>query len=671
MAERPVLTANGRRLVLKLAELPSQWVTAAVLAQALGISRRTVLRELQGVEDWLMDAGFAFQRSPGQGLKLDETPERREQLCLLAAQGKQQDVLPKEARREKLLGILLKESQPQKTLTLANALFVSENTLASDLDWAAQWCAPYQMELIRRPGVGVWLEGNACARRRAVSALLRSALPENQLHTALQSGKIPLAGLLNPALASAVWRGLRDFETEQHTQLSDAGFLTLLIHCVLTIQQMQLGIWEPGEFSEMPDLRQAECLVQHLERNCALQLPLEEKRHLALALEAYTARPKEEWDAPDALALRGLAAVLISSMEESLNVNLSGHPTLSKDLCSHLKPMLYRMKQGIPASNPQLETIQTDYSQLWNATRIVCNRIFPGLPDSEAGLLAMHFGAVIEEEMQIRQRLRCVVVCPYGMATGKFLAAQMMREFPELLIVKTCSVRALGAEELKQQHIDLIVSTVPLKLDYKQICVNPVLQETDRAKIQSAIQSADHQSTVPAEANAPGQLRRAGRLSALMLDLLDNLKIETVAASGSRAGLIEAAASMFCSDSGKKQVVFDALWRRETLGDTYIKPLRALLLHTRVNAVASCRLGYLRADPPVYEGGKLIQGALVLLAPEMGEEPLEVMQTVSGLLIEDPELIGALRRADRERAGSILEKGLGRQLERVLKSNHC
>ena len=49
------------------------------------------------------------------------------------------------------------------------------------------------------------------------------------------------------------------------------------------------------------------------------------------------------------------------------------------------------------------------------------------------------------------------------------------------------------------------------------------------------------------------------------------------------------------------------------MGDTYIKPLFALLLHCRTKAVSDCRFGYLQAQPPVYEAGKMIMGAFVLL----------------------------------------------------------
>ncbi len=85
------------------------------------------------------------------------------------------------------------------------------------------------------------------------------------------------------------------------------------------------------------------------------------------------------------------------------------------------------------------------------------------------------------------------------------------------------------------------------------------------------------------------------------------------------------------------------LRRRAAMGDTYIKPLFALLLHCRTKAVSDCRFGYLQAQPPVYEAGKMIMGAFVLLAPDTGDPiPVEVMRAwVSAQLIEEPELIRA------------------------------
>lgn len=97
------------------------------------------------------------------------------------------------------------------------------------------------------------------------------------------------------------------------------------------------------------------------------------------------------------------------------------------------------------------------------------------------------------------------------------------------------------------------------------------------------------------------------------------------------------------------------------MGDTYIKPLFALLLHCRTKAVSDCRFGYLQAQPPVYEAGKMIMGALVLLAPDTDDPILvEVMRMVSAQLIEEPELIERLRTGLRDAAVQLLEEKLDR-----------
>ena len=89
--------------------------------------------------------------------------------------------------------------------------------------------------------------------------------------------------------------------------------------------------------------------------------------------------------------------------------------------------------------------------------------------------------------------------------------------------------------------------------------------------------------------------------------------------------------------------------------------LFALLLHCRTKAVSDCRFGYLQAQPPVYESGKLIMGAFVLLAPDTGDPiPVEVMRMVSAQLIEEPEVIERLRTGQRDAAVQLLEEKLDR-----------
>lgn len=649
---REELSANARKLIEQLLSLPQGWVTAAALAESIGVSRRTVLRELPAVEQWMQAAGAHFVRNPGKGLLLDEAPERRDALRTQLNSGDKKE-LSRAERRQQLLTRLLSEQEPCKTAALARELGVSESTLSADLDELETKLHPYRVEMFRRPGVGVWLQGDASSYRRVVSALLRSSLPEKELAEVL-CGRMPentiFSTLLDTKTAEKVWKVLQQFEQEEQLHLPDAGFLALAIHCTLTIQQLQQG----GDKGSAPrGLRpagnHAARLVAALNHTFGLTLPPEEAQYLELYLAAYLGA-EDPWGSAQEMELRNLEAALIREMEKALHTDLSGYTSLRDDLYCHLRPMLLRVEQKIRTENPQLDTIRTAYPGLWKATRAACD-------------------AVLEQNAMFRLRLRVVVACPLGMGSSRFLASRLGNEFPSLQVEGCCSVRELNAADLRQRRIDFIISTVPLELDYPAVCISPSLLEPDRAVLKDAIMRYSQNREEPEPAVQPVQdteragskLRYYARLTRSMTGLLEQLTIQPVKAPGSRAALIHAAAQLFCPQEADARLVEQQLRRRESLGDTYIKPLYALLLHCRTSAVKDCRLGYLQAQPPVYEPGRIVLGALVLLAPDDGNGvPVEVMQNVSGQLIETPQLMEALRTGQQQEAADLLEQGFDR-----------
>ena len=418
---REELSANARKLIEQLLSLPQGWVTAAALAESIGVSRRTVLRELPAVEQWMQAAGAHFVRNPGKGLLLDEAPERRDALRTQLNSGDRKE-LSRAERRQQLLTRLLSEQEPCKTAVLARALGVSESTLSADLDELETKLHPYRVEMFRRPGVGVWLQGDASSYRRVVSALLRSSMPEKELAEVL-CGRMPeneiFSTLLDTKTAEKVWAALQQFEQEEQLHLPDAGFLALAIHCTLTIQQLRQG----GDKGSAPrGLRpagnHAARLVAALNRAFGLTLPPEEAQYLELYLSAYLGA-EDPWGSAQEMELRNLEAALIREMEKALHTDLSGYTSLRDDLYCHLRPMLLRVEQNIRTENPQLDTIRTAYPGLWKATRAACDAVqqqfvLPAISDDEAAYLAMHFGAVLEQNAMFRLRLRVVVSAGHG-----------------------------------------------------------------------------------------------------------------------------------------------------------------------------------------------------------------------------------------------------------------
>ena len=668
------LSANGRRLAEQLAELPRGWLSAAALAQSVGISRRTVLRELPGLERWCSEAGYRFLRSPGQGLLLDEPPQRRAQLLALLREGAGPAAPAPQVRRQRLLLELLACREPVKSYALSRTLSVSEQTLSGDLDWLRDFLSPYGIVLNRRPGVGVWLSGTPSRQRRAAAALIRGQLPQQELQMALEDGVLP--AVLDQQLTRPVWQLLERFEDGCPQPFSDTGFLALAIHISLVIWQVQHGTLSPGGAPGLSPDAPEEILARMIEGRFQLALPDGERSRLALHLRPLRfGGPEEDWSDARLLDLRHLAVCLVEEVSEVLGVDLTRYPSLTDDLCAHLEPMLDRLRQGNRLENPHLELIQTEYRPWWLAVRQACDRVqtrfgLPNIPDGEAGFLTMHFGAVLEQDSAAQMVLRALVVCPYGISTSRFLFSQLQKEFPQLQVLDCCSVRDLPRRDLAGMGVDLIVSTVPLQTAFPYVCVSPILREQDIARLRERLdrlRAAHRAATEPEPVFQPDALRYTLESSGALLELLETLRIQTAPFLRTREQLIRRAAALFCGTPEDQRAVEEALLRRERLSSTYIRPLEALLLHCKTSAVRGCRFGYLHAEPPLTLGSGPCSGALVLLAPEADEMADHIMRGVSEILIEQPELMCALRAGNVRQASAILEHGLSIRFRRALR----
>lgn len=664
----PKLTDNGRRLLIRLAELPSMWITAAALGESIGISRRTVMRELPGMEHWLQDAGYRFVRNPGQGVRLLENDARRNALHAQLTQTRAP--LSRTERIDRLLSLLFAANQPVKAQWLAHRLDVSEHTLASDLADGDAWLQARGAALRRKPGIGVWLEGNPEILRRALGVRLRPQLAALDWRSFMQTRQkeSPLS-LLNAQDVQAVIEVLQQFETHNRFVFSDSAFLSLVLHFTLLAGQLRHGTVSASGTGLSAVSPAAELLLS-LSDALHLHLPAEEAHYLSYFL--HTALGMPDWDDPEALRISRLAMALIHGMEQQTGVPLAGFSTLRTDLCAHLRPMLLRLHHREHLENPQLAEIQEQYPTLWRAVRQVCTETaqmlhLPAIPDGEAGFLAMHFGAVLAECEKLR-RLRAVVVCPMGMASSRFLTSQLDRDFPEISVERMCPLRELNPEALRAEGIRLILSTVPLHIDFPHLVIHPVLQEQDRILLQNVVHEFHNEQdagTAAGSAAAP-DLRRTNAFHSGIIDLIDHLRIAPAAFPASYAQLIQDAAHLF--DSSHPDRIAQALARREALGSTYIPPFQALLLHCKTDAVLSGRFGYLTLPQPLHLDAGLVWGALVLLAPT---EPAAVwnplMSEISAVLIDCPLLLDRLRSGDADGAAHLLEEELSRRLPTLLR----
>lgn len=140
---------------------------------------------------------------------------------------------------------------------------------------------------------------------------------------------------------------------------------------------------------------------------------------------------------------------------------------LFNGLQDHLRPAMYRLKNGLYIANPVLPGIKADYAALFAAVK---NSMFPVedfigkvFSEEEIGYFTLHFGATLEtyntSSAQVKQVL---VVCSTGMGTARLLASRLEQVFQ----VKVAEVAAYRQVEqlLQEKSIDLIITTLALEI---------------------------------------------------------------------------------------------------------------------------------------------------------------------------------------------------------------
>ena len=165
------MTPRMKQILQRLLQ-ESAAVSVKYLAEQIGVSRRTVQRELESVSASLKDYDLAFVSKTGVGIWLEGSRKEKERLLAALSAGDDYDVSNREERRKRLVLEILKEKGLRKLFYYSSKFEVSEATVSADLEAVEGWLARYGLFVIRKPGSGISIEGSEESYRRAIRAFI-------------------------------------------------------------------------------------------------------------------------------------------------------------------------------------------------------------------------------------------------------------------------------------------------------------------------------------------------------------------------------------------------------------------------------------------------------------------------------------------------------------------
>ena len=219
------------------------------LAAEVGVSKRTVQRELEYANQSLKGYKLKFLSKTGVGVWLEGDAAEKERLYADISSGDSYDAFNRTERRKRLILEILKEKGLKKLFYYSSQFGVSEATVSSDLEAVEEWLGRFGLKVTRKPGSGVSVEGDEEGYRRAIRAFINENVDTQRIREAYEQaddGKRPgksikkssIGQILNGDITERVMDCITGMKNTRVMTLTENSYVGLVIHISIAINRI-------------------------------------------------------------------------------------------------------------------------------------------------------------------------------------------------------------------------------------------------------------------------------------------------------------------------------------------------------------------------------------------------------------------------------------------------
>lgn len=485
------------------------YISILQLSQKFRVSNRTIRYDLDKIDDFLKSSNLPqLIRKPNEGISYKcSSLEKNNVLNLLGEIDLNEYVLSQDERVIMILTELLEIRDYITMDKLAEILIVSRSTILKDMDKVREWLINTNLELKSSKRHGVKIIGEERYIRKAAISLLTNNVDIYKALDLIKASKLSKSEFsldkyqkefFKDIDISYIENCLDIAEKQLETKFTDEAYSGLVIHIAIAIKRIQEDkdiVMEKDELNALEITKEfvvASSITKLLEKRFEIIIPDDEIGYITIHLLGSKVSTSKNND-KDSEMIEFITSDLINRVSSILNINLFSDKELFLGLTQHIRPTIYRLKHDLILKNPLLKEVKQSYEKLFCAVKDSTYSLeeYGGsrLSDEEIGYLTLHFGAAIERVKDNNSRqVNVVVVCATGIGTSKLVSSRIESLF-NINIIDTISYHNIG-DVVKGGNVDLIITTVPIKLDSNDIpCieVNPFLTEKNISDISSAL----------------------------------------------------------------------------------------------------------------------------------------------------------------------------------------
>ncbi len=686
--------------ILKILLTEEEAIPVKSLAEKIGVSKRTTQRELEYISSYLKGYEIKYFSKTGVGIWLEGTKEEKKRFLSFLCQNESLDVPGKEERRKRLILEILKEKGLKKLFYYSSQFGVSEATASTDLEAIGEWLSGFGLDIKRKPGSGVYVEGTEENYRRAIREFIYSNLDTRLLRESYEStDEIPgeygyaiksgMDGILDENIMKKVMECINNIDDGRIVSLTENSYMGLVIHISIAINRiMKDEVIEESSKIENDivkdlDYSLAQKIAGSLEEYFAITIPEIEITYIWLHIKG-SKHEKVQYGTTQLAAggqIRQLVNEMIDAFDKENAYLIKQDDEFLQGLLAHLQPTIIRLVHGMQIHNPMLEDIKKSYVELYqkceNVAMVLGKSLGKEVPPEETGFLTVHFGAAMVRLEGRKEKLRKVhtgVVCSSGIGISRLMSSKLKKVFQNKMVVS-----AYGKNDVTPYIIgktDFFISSIPLEIDDVPVLyVNPLLNEKDMDEIRHLFYKYER---LPQKHEEMGsfqeQLDQINKMAAQIKMLLKYMGFFKVNGNITFDELLVMAGEEISPYSDRREMIREALQRREEISSQVFAELGFALLHARTKGVIRPEFTICATHDrkpfkdPYFKG---IQVVIIMLVPEDENVSInnEIMGYISSLLVEEADFVNMLYSGEKEeirsRLSSYLKKFFNQYISKI------
>ena len=493
-------------LFQELSKYPNQTRSYEELAGILDVSTRSVRNYCASLEDYIADLGMpALIVHASTGLSYTGTPEQTKQVrSSISKSGFYEFHLSPDDRLLAIVLILLDSRRPVTVMELCDTLFVSRATILNDMEKVKLYFQQYHVAFDSNTTRGYHLQVEEAQRQEIICTTCFPYLKEwDPLENDGDLFYFHTEMILHLSeILPEICRIVQNAEHQYDITIADISYkqtvFLLAILCKSLMQGQFIGdsLQLDRQLENVSVGKIAHSMLEDARVSFGLSYMENDLLYLAWHLHLCHFDILQNFEHSVDLYFYMEVHQFLHEIEDTLHCNFSGNQRFVIMLTRHIWSIRNgNLSKGDIITDEIIDNYRDCYETVKRHIPIIERCIGRTCSEVELTSILLYIVAEMERQTRNTKKPRVIVLCHVGIGTANYLADRLLETF-NLEIVGVTTIHKLP-KVLEENSFDLLISTVPLKLEnIRWVNVSPSLEDTDVIAIQKALAAIHKQNRI-------------------------------------------------------------------------------------------------------------------------------------------------------------------------------